>query len=99
VKRGAGAILALLCASAAKAEDASQTFRDFELAEVPPHPGSCPFCGVPTKVPHETQEGCIAALHQEIGRMRDILANSKPTDSDARGAGNAGEAVPPNRID
>jgi hypothetical protein len=30
-------------------------------------------------VPHETQEGCIAALHDEIGRMRGILATLKPT--------------------
>ena len=39
---------------------------------------SCPFCGVTSGAPHETQEGCIAALHTEIGRMRDILANLKP---------------------
>ena len=40
--------------------------------------GACPFCGVATPVPHETQEGCIAALHNEIGRMRGILATLKP---------------------
>jgi hypothetical protein len=39
----------------------------------------CPFCGVATDVNHESQEGCIAALHQEIGRMRVILASLKPT--------------------
>ena len=38
----------------------------------------CPFCGVIADVPHETQEGCIAALHTEIGRMRGLLANLKP---------------------
>ena len=38
----------------------------------------CPFCGVIEGVPHETQEGCIAALHNEIGRMRGILANLRP---------------------
>ncbi len=38
----------------------------------------CPFCGVIAAVPHETQEGCIAALHTEIGRMRGLLANLKP---------------------
>lgn len=44
-----------------------------------PHPaGACPFCGVATPVPHESQEGCIAALHEEIGRMRGILANLTP---------------------
>lgn len=31
-----------------------------------------------TDVPHETQEGCIAALHAEIGRMRGLLANLRP---------------------
>jgi hypothetical protein len=45
-----------------------------------PHPiGGCPFCGVASPVPHESQEGCIAALHEEIGRMRGILANLRPT--------------------
>jgi hypothetical protein len=34
---------------------------------------ACPFCGVATEVPHETQEGCIEALHEEIGRVRSIL--------------------------
>jgi hypothetical protein len=43
-----------------------------------PPAGACPFCGVATTVPHETQEGCIAALHDEIGRMRDILAMLRP---------------------
>jgi hypothetical protein len=33
----------------------------------------CPFCGVWADVPHETQEGCIQALHAEIARMREIL--------------------------
>ena len=41
--------------------------------------GACPFCGVATPVPHETQEACIAALHTEIGRMRGILATLRPT--------------------
>ena len=47
------------------------------LPKVPPL-NPCPFCGVIEGVPHETQEGCIAALHNEIGRMRGILANLKP---------------------
>ena len=34
---------------------------------------NCPFCGVATEVPHETQEGCIQALHAEIARMRAVL--------------------------
>lgn len=39
----------------------------------------CPFCGVATEAPHETQEGCIAALQSEIGRMRGILSTLKPS--------------------
>lgn len=38
----------------------------------------CPFCGVATDVPHETQEGCIEALHVEIARMRGILDHLRP---------------------
>lgn len=34
---------------------------------------TCPFCGVASEVPHETQEACIQALHAEIGRMRAVL--------------------------
>jgi len=48
------------------------------LPKVPPAARSCPFCGVATEVPHETQSGCIAALHTEIDRMRDILATLRP---------------------
>ena len=43
-----------------------------------PGAGACPFCGVAAQVPHETQAGCIAALHSEIDRMRDILATLRP---------------------
>ena len=38
----------------------------------------CPFCGVATDVPHESQEGCIEALHAEITRMRGILEHLRP---------------------
>jgi len=49
------------------------------LPEVPsPAAQTCPFCGVVTLVAHETQEGCIEALHVEIGRMRGILATLRP---------------------
>jgi hypothetical protein len=34
---------------------------------------ACPFCGVPTDVPHENQELCIAALHGEIALMRAMV--------------------------
>ncbi len=33
----------------------------------------CPFCGVVTESPHETQAGCIQALNAEIVRMRAVL--------------------------
>jgi len=33
----------------------------------------CPFCGVVTETPHETQAGCIGALNAEIARMRAVL--------------------------
>ena len=35
----------------------------------------CPFCGLATDVPHETQKGCIDALHGEIARVREVLDN------------------------
>ena len=38
---------------------------------------ACRFCGVPTDVPHETQELCIAALQDEIARMRDMVTRVK----------------------
>ena len=39
---------------------------------------TCPFCGVASDINHETQEGCIAALHAEIARMRGILSQLRP---------------------
>ncbi len=33
----------------------------------------CPFCGMATEVPHDTQEACIHALQQEIQRTRKVL--------------------------
>ncbi len=41
---------------------------------------ACPFCGLVTDVPHETQQGCIDALQDEIARVREILEISRPTD-------------------
>ena len=41
----------------------------------------CPFCGVSTVVPHETQQGCIDALQVEIARMRGILDHLRPLKS------------------
>lgn len=48
------------------------------------HASACPFCGVVTDVPHETQEGCIEALHAEIARMRTILGHLRPLATLAR---------------
>jgi hypothetical protein len=39
----------------------------------------CPFCGLVTETPHETQEGCIRALHAEIARMREVLRHVHST--------------------
>ena len=33
----------------------------------------CPFCGVASDVPHDTQTGCIDALQAEIARTRRVL--------------------------
>jgi hypothetical protein len=38
---------------------------------------NCPFCGVVTDVPHETQGACIDALHAEIGRVRSLLQHTE----------------------
>jgi len=48
------------------------------LPKVSPSDRCCPFCGVATDVPHESQQGCIAALHEEIGRLRGVLASLRP---------------------
>jgi hypothetical protein len=52
---------------------------------------ACRFCGVPTDVPHETQELCIAALQDEVARMRDMVTRvKKPApDSEIRAETNA----------
>lgn len=45
-------------------------------------PGVCPFCGMVSEVPHETQAGCIEALRHEVQRTRRVLdgtsADSNP---------------------
>ena len=38
---------------------------------------ACRFCGVSAHLPHETQEACIAALHEELTRLREILHSMK----------------------
>jgi hypothetical protein len=46
----------------------------------------CPFCGVVTETPHESQQGCLAALAEEIARLRAVLDHVQsvhvPTPSD-----------------
>jgi hypothetical protein len=39
----------------------------------------CPFCGIVTEAPHETQTGCIQALNAEIARMRAVLDHVRST--------------------
>jgi hypothetical protein len=33
----------------------------------------CPFCGIVTDAPHESQQACIDALHAEIDRVRLVV--------------------------
>jgi hypothetical protein len=37
----------------------------------------CPFCGLATELPHETQATCIEALHEEISHVREIVERMK----------------------
>ncbi len=54
----------------------------------------CPFCGLATDVPHETQQGCIDALHVEITRMRGLLDTVKPVSEEISTAPERPEADP-----
>jgi hypothetical protein len=38
---------------------------------------ACPFCGVIAETPHDTQEGCIEALHNEIAKAREALQQAQ----------------------
>jgi hypothetical protein len=44
---------------------------------------TCPFCGVLTDLPHETQEACISALHAEIARVRAVVDRVRHRSPDA----------------
>jgi hypothetical protein len=44
----------------------------------------CPFCGLATESPHETQAACIEALHAEISRVREIVDRIKEEEPPAR---------------
>ena len=35
----------------------------------------CPFCGVASPAPHESQAQCIEALQAEIARVREVLSH------------------------
>jgi len=39
----------------------------------------CPFCGVVTETPHESQQGCLTALAAEIARLREVLDHVQST--------------------
>jgi hypothetical protein len=39
----------------------------------------CPFCGVVTETPHESQACCLAALAAEIARIRTVLEHVQST--------------------
>jgi hypothetical protein len=38
---------------------------------------NCPFCGVETDAPHESQQACICALTVEVQRMRTLVQQLK----------------------
>ena len=46
---------------------------------------TCPFCGMMTEVPHDTQEACIHALQEEVARVRGILDSSQRPGDDPPG--------------
>jgi hypothetical protein len=48
---------------------------------------ACPFCGLVSDIPHESQEHCITALQGEIARTRDLIDRVKqgPADPDPAG--------------
>ena len=46
----------------------------------------CPFCGLATESPHETQTACIEALQAEISHVREIVARLKAEEPAGRPA-------------
>jgi hypothetical protein len=36
-------------------------------------PVVCPFCGMTSDIPHDTQGACIEALRAEVARTRQVL--------------------------
>jgi hypothetical protein len=43
----------------------------------------CPFCGLATELPHETQAACIDALQMEISRVREIVEKRREPEEPA----------------
>jgi len=57
---------------------------------------SCPFCGVSTDLPHDSEEACITALQEEIARTREIVERVRPIGHPVSGDDqNAGEDTEP----
>lgn len=56
---------------------------------------NCPSCGLHADAPHETQEECIQALHDEIARTRSILERVRPWGFPRRSAPEAPSGPPP----
>jgi hypothetical protein len=46
-------------------------------------PRTCPFCGMPSSVPHESEAGCIEALQAEIELTRQRLQQGSGRDGPA----------------
>jgi hypothetical protein len=55
----------------------------------------CPFCGVVTESPHENQAGCLAALAEEIARLRSVLEHSAPATVPSHPGDEGGDDEPP----
>ena len=55
---------------------------------------NCPFCGVETEVPHDTQQACIQALQAEIVRVRSLLDHSRPLEKGPPAVGNDESVFP-----
>ncbi len=58
---------------------------------------TCPFCGVDTDAPHESQEACIGALNGEIQRMRALLERLRPPADSSSGTALEEPVPPPHR--
>jgi hypothetical protein len=55
----------------------------------------CPFCGLATELPHETQAICIEALQTEISRVREVVDRFKAAAGPATPAKPRASGTPP----